>query len=274
MTKISLISKAALALTVACGVASATITYNFTNNPTADAGSTTAGASNQYSTFSTTSGGVQITATAWSTSSTGTALAKNADIGIYSGAGLGECSPGDVGSGNPLSNCFGGAPQHQIDNSGSFEFVLFTFNNAVDLSTISLANFGTTDTHVDMDLSYWTSGNVVTDAAATLSTLSTKGFSTKVDILDTSNSATSITDTFTTNNTNVKSLLVGAYVALGSDPANVYSDFFKIQSLGVNLSTTQGGGGGAKTPEPATFVMAGAALVGLGFSRRRAGAQK
>jgi len=187
-------------------------------------------------------------------------------VGQYTGNGLGVCSVGD--SGYNTSNASAGctAPYHQVDNSGSYEFILFTFSTPVNLSSITLANFGG-DSPIDMDISYWVNPSSLTNVPAA---------ATNVFCGDTSEGAAnqntcptvegngagigtgSMTDTIT--GTNVNTLLVGAYVGATGSPADSDADYFKIQALQVSK---------VATPEPATFGMFGFALAGLGLIARK-----
>ena len=231
-------------------------------------GSLISGYTNQYSSFSDTVGGVTATITAWSTvdNTAGSKFSSSASvIGQYSGGnGLGVCSPAD----GTIAACNGTAPQHQIDNTGAFEFLLIQFSSAVDLNSVLLKNFSST---VDMDLTYWTSTSSTalttgTDGPGSLPA----GFSgpTSIDCGGSGQPACvagGLTDTFTVNKTGVKSLLVGT----SSTNADGIADAFKLSQVSATLSNP------TATPEPATFGMIGLALLGLGGTqwRKRRNAQ-
>src|ERR1044072_5436144 len=79
------------------------------------------------------SGGPSVTATAWYIDTNG--LFQKGTLGQW-GAGLGVCSSGET-CGTP--------PEHQVDNSGFKEFVLFTFSSPVDPSTVHLETTSSAD---------------------------------------------------------------------------------------------------------------------------------
>lgn len=160
----------------------------------------------------------------------------------YNGFGLGACTTSEG------SNC--GSPQHQVDNVGNYEFLLFRFSSPVNLSSVSLRNFGSTTT-VDMDMSYWFSTS--TAASMTLSDITSlgNGFGSQNNV--TYGGAGSTTSTVnvagygssaqsvdTLSGSNVTWLLVGAAYA-----GDATGDYFKINSLTVATAT----------PEPGTLVL-------------------
>jgi len=109
-------------------------TANFDFGATTPNGYTVPDTNNQASTlafsvFSTAGGttlnGLTVTATALNTSGGTDSVARNCRQ--YSGNGLGICTTAENTAG-----C--GIPEHQIDNNGSYEFMLFQFSTAVDLS--------------------------------------------------------------------------------------------------------------------------------------------
>lgn len=225
-----------------------------------------AGYSNINNAFSQTVAGIgTVTATAYTTtveasSSAGTPLFSGTDavVGQYTGYGLGVCSIGDTGysTSHPSNGC--DAPTHQIDDSGSYEFILFSFSAPVDISNITLANFGG-GTLSDMGFSYWVNPTSFTAIPAHPTTVlcgtggapacpSSEGSGNGIGV-------GSWTDSFngTTGLSDVTTLLIAADL-------NETGDYFKVQGLG---------GVTDPTPEPATFGMFGLALVGIGWCKRK-----
>jgi hypothetical protein len=193
-----------------------------------------------------TAGDVGVTSTAWSLATTGSDFVAS-QIGRASGYGLWACNPTEG------LNC--PSPDHQIDNSNGFEFVLFQFSQAVDPSAISIQTYN----NADLDVSYFT-GNTASNLSLTgvnLAELNGLGFGGQLNS-DVTGSATSRTVSIT-NSGAVNSLLIGARI--GGDRS---ADFFKINGLTAEQVGTSVSG----VPEPGTFALAGVALVGLGLAGR------
>lgn len=261
----ALLTFLSLAASVVIPATAATTAFNFTTNTGANGEFGNDNISNstplQY-----TIGGLTVTATAYATANTSnTTFSGTPTIGSYSGYGLGVCSAADG------TNCPGTAPQHQVDNNGAYEFILFRFSSAVSLDSIVLANFGTTGSSIDMDISYWVNPSSLTSipAGATYVFCGDAGEgAANQNTCPTSQGSGngigtgSMTDTLT--GSNVTSLLVGAYTGATTSPADSIPDYFKIQELNVTA-----GGSQAPTPEPATFGLIGLSLAGLGLALRR-----
>ncbi|MEO8027738.1 MAG: PEP-CTERM sorting domain-containing protein [Bryobacteraceae bacterium] len=191
--------------------------------------------------------GITITATAFSASSVGTGLVAS-QLGQYSGLGLGVCNPGE-GTG-----C--GDPNHQVDNSGYYDFVLFTFSAPVSALSFVADPYG----NYDSDATYYTrNGNSgYTILGKTLAQLvSTQGFNSP---LNDDISCCGNTNTVPVTGSGITSILFGTRV--GGDS---HVDYFKIHTLSATTTPGQVG----DVPEPATFGLLGASLLGIGLMRRR-----
>jgi hypothetical protein len=181
-------------------------------------------------------GGVTITATAWSlTGNSGTTF-QSSQLGQFS-TGLGVC--------NRVEDTGCDSPNHQVDNVGSYDFVLFTFASPVDFYNITIDPFAPDD--ADRDVSYWV-GNIAT--GTNLTGLDTSGFGTQFNV---NNSASLNPITIDLGSKVGKSLLFGASFGQGDR-----DDYFKIKDLNT----------GSAVPEPATFGLAGLALIGLSAIKR------
>jgi len=137
--------------------------------------------------------------------------------------------------------------EHQVDNNGSYDFVLFVFNSVMDPTSILINPYG----DYDRDVTYWV-GNL----GASLSTLNlgNMGLGSRTD--DNSTSSDNSRSVSLGGGTGNALLLAARLPGNGADE-NI--DRFKIESLSANTAV----------PEPATFGLAGLALVGLGLLRRR-----
>jgi hypothetical protein len=208
-------------------------------------------------TFTDSSGAFQVTASAWSSSynvSTGAVgNLAGATMGQYNPYGLSDCDSAEI------SDCT--SPNHAIDNSGRADFILLQISTTLSSIQLTLNPFATAE---DMDATVITGLCSGTCTASTFFSAINGGTiaptQSSVDgIAGTTNVAltpypmsgtrsTPITINLTGLNSGVNFILIGASTLpnLGGDGV---ADFFKLQSLG--------------TPEPATFGLAGAALLGI-----------
>ncbi|MEO8097248.1 MAG: PEP-CTERM sorting domain-containing protein [Acidobacteriota bacterium] len=209
-------------------------------------------------------GGVQVTVTSFSLTGAGTTFETAKTSGTVN-LGLNVC--------NQLEglNCL--LPQHQIDNDfgngtfGAVDFILLQFNAPVSITSVTLSTvgdgniFGTTDT----DASFW-QGNVASGlnlatacgGACTQASLAGLGFAVNGNSDAAPISNNSGLRTFNVGGGAYTSFLISARTGAGADSA---LDYFKLYDAVTESSTT---------PEPGTFGLGAAALIGLVALRRRA----
>lgn len=226
--------------------ASAATTFDFTSTSGSfsglNAGGTCSAANGGYcangDVFTQTIGGVTVTATAWNSTSASAAfstaeLFKSGSAPTY--IGLGVCNSAEGTHTTGFTNCTN--TEGYVDNSGSLDLILFVFNTPMDPTQITLNTF----IHDGTDTQFWYS-NLTSLAGQSLNSLGAP-------------SGTSGSTTINLSGVqSVRSVIFSP---------NQYqtSDGVKVTSLSVSPSPV---------PEPATFGMAGLALVGLGLTRRRA----
>jgi hypothetical protein len=271
--------------------------FNFTTSSTTTAGGITASA---YAFEATGTGytgsGATLVATTYTNLFGPTSTGNNApSVGVYSGDGLGICEGSNQNSNS--NDCT--QPNHQINNgpnntlsgaspcaSGNpcdFEFMLFQFGAAVNLSQIQLGNFGSSGSATNpFNATYWTSSSLLSlssietdlEGKSVGGVTGTDGFSTEAQTSCATGQTTLGPGANGTNgtyndgcalNTNgidnlsgtgVKYLLIGASVAAGQPG----QDAFKIQDISFTATAT---------PEPATFGVIGLSLAGLELLRRK-----
>jgi hypothetical protein len=282
-----------LAVIAAIPANASTSAFNFTGSI---ASSTVGGITATAYAFEATGAGTSPTTTLYGPTSTG----NNApSLGIYSGNGLGVCEGTNQNSNS--NDC--SSPNHQVDNgpnntsgaeaacssgnSCDFEFILFQFGAAVDLSQIQLGNFGSNGTATNpFGATYWTSSSALSlssietdlEGKTTSGVAGTDNFSTQTQTSCATGQAAlgaggdgaggSYNDGCALNTngvdnlsgTGVTYLLIGASLASGQSG----QDFFKVQDISFTASSQQGA-----TPEPATFGLIGLSLAGLGILRKR-----
>lgn len=152
-----------------------------------------------------------------------------------------------------------GSPDHQMDNSGGDDWMLFFFDAMVSSATVTVDPYGT----YDRDVTYYTA---TLDGPVDLSNLSyadlaALGFSARNDSYSTvSGDAREVS---ITGNGSFNAILFGAWQG---EPAAESIDCFKIS--GVSATYTGGGNNGNSTiPEPSTGWLG--VIGALALLRRR-----
>lgn len=211
-----------------------TITFDFTG---AQGGALGEGSVGNTRTF--TSGGITLTVTAWGYTfgASDNALAAAA-LGRYS-TGLGVC--------NTTESCED--PQHQVDNVGAEDWVLFQFSALVDVTSVRIDPFDTWD----RDVSYFVgnAGIPLNLTGVTYAGLGGVGFGA---MQSDSASASSLFRDVSINGGFANALLFGGF--LGGDDED---DRFKITSLTATTAV----------PEPGTMLLLVAGAGVLHRVRRR-----
>lgn len=167
--------------------------------------------------------------------------------------GLGVCNRLE----GKINSCVGGSVEHQVDNVGQQELVLFLFSSPQAMQALTIDPYGT----YDRDVTFWV-GNVspaLSLNGATFGTLSTLGFGNPVNSLNTASSAAL---TISLGGRVGNALLVGALF-----PADLTPDRSKIRSLATTATPMV-------VPVPGAALLFFSALGALGVASRRGAGQQ
>lgn len=234
MLKNTLLAGAAVAAMTFAGAANAAVyTWDFTG------GSSGSGSNGNVRTFLSTTGGVQVKVSAYAADNDNSNLIKSF-LGHY-GPGLGVTNPGDG--------------DHEVDNNGRIDIVVFEFLNPVDVNSITLTSYG------DADITAWvgtkgagndfTGGEQIDDNFDGLTLLGEYTCSSSCN-------GNGEVLTYNINGSN----LFGNYLVIAARPEFGGGDEFKIRGLTAEGNTTT-------VAEPGTLALLGLGLAGLGAATRR-----
>ena len=239
----------AVALLLASAANAATYEYNFSGG-----NSPTSGSNGNTRVFSSTPlGGPNVTASAFYATGTSSALGA-AYLGHYD-HGLGVTNPGAL---------FTPDGQHEVDNDGYIDLVLFQFAQAIDVNSITLRSFG------DADIQVWFGNTFVNnsingDFGLTDLGIFTCNGSAPNGECDGDNDNNPTEGQHQTYNVNAGNL-TGTYLLIAARPSNGDNDEdkFKIKEIefSYNPPTTN-------VSEPGTLAAFGIGLAALGYLGRR-----
>jgi hypothetical protein len=223
----------AAALVAASTIASQGQTLNYSLTGSSSLLST--GATRTYS-----SNGVTMTAAAWSyTRGSSNNSFEASRLGRYT-SGLGVTNNEEDGS----------APGHRVDNFEQNDYILFTFDSLVNVTSIQIASIVD-----DSDVSYWV-GNINSPniSGVTYSGLGARGFQGEViDQINANISSRSVS--ISSPASGVNAILFGAERGLDSGH---YLDQFKVAHLKATV-----------VPEPSAALLSVLGALGFSFRRRR-----
>lgn len=191
-----------------------------------------------------TSNGVTATATALSYTGGNNEFFEVSKLGQYGSAGLGVTNKHEDGS----------SPGHRVDNFENNDYILFTFDNLVDVTSIQIASIVD-----DSDVSYWV-GNLTPngDPEISYSDLASIGFGNE-QMDNVSGNYNSRSVDINSPISGVNAIIFGARRDQTWTSNSDYIDQFKVKHLKATVVI----------PEPSTVLLSFLGVVGICFRRRR-----
>lgn len=236
--------KALLALAAALVVASSmssngqTLTWNL-------GGSAGYGSTNG-NTLSFTQSGVKVTASAWGyTKGSGNTALESAKLGQWS-PGLGVVNREESNS----------SPWHQVDNKGQNDYILFVFDQLVDVTSVKITP---SPGPYDQDVSYWVGNITNTNLDSVTYTgsngLISRGFSGE-QVVSGNSSSSSKNVAINAPSSGINAILFGP--ERGLETESKYIDAFKVGSITATV-----------VPEPSAALLSVIGALGFCLRRRR-----
>lgn len=279
LQKKSLLPASLFLLAVTSLPAQATVSWTFSNESPATSGGCGTYIVGNTCTRTATEGAntVKVDATAWASSSattTTTSTLQAATLKLWDG--LGVTSSGQTNEST--------SPNHATDNNGKLESILFKFDQAITLESISMG------WHNDADFSLlrYTGSGAPTLTTSTYNTLTTTGWelvgnyiyssnlSSGVDLTAKVTQSTSdyvgpkdktgaLINYTSTSNLSSSYWLIVAINSAFSDSRDSTLDYFKVKTLTASVTPPQTG----TTPEPSTIALLAIAFAGWQLSQRK-----
>jgi hypothetical protein len=216
-----------------------------------------------------------VSASAWSnTVGTSNTNIDDAYLAVYGSNGLGVVNQ-DAANGTDSNEAYNDYPEHAMDNNERFDSILFSFDQAIKLTTVDI---GYRNTDADISVLAYTGGATLPTNldsyfnGLSYSALISNGWTLIGNFANLSLGSNSVQSPSSVYSSY---WLVGAYnSAFGSGSGlGAGNDYMKIAGLaGERQSQCNGGGcGGGSVPEPSSLVMAGLAVaLALSAMQRRA----